>query len=256
MKALTVILAAVVLTVSLHGPTLASQTTIEEQVLDTTEEVVATTIQALDLIWTPWFLERGLQEPLVNYFTLRPNEQFVSRCADRLTRQQTVISGVTNNAIYCPADQGYVNGMLQNGYIIIPLWPLALMIGGDMWGRGAIPPGNYAPVAMIAHEFSHHIVDEIARQLGVPHPTNPQSELIADCLGGHFMGIFDSLQPLAAEQIDAILIGWGMIGDADASQVSHGTAAERREALSIGYYGGAESEVQCFNTYWPEISVT
>ncbi len=225
----------------------ASQTQEElvNQVVDQMHMVTTQTTTALDLFWVPIFAEVGLQEPMVLIMTLRPDEVFFSQCG-------IAVTGLTDNAFYCPKDSWNMNGVQYFGVLVLPLLPLAEMSAGDMWGRGTIPAGSYASVAMISHEFSHHIVDEFALQMGIPLPTNPNSELIADCLAGRFMGLLDEYQNLTAEQIDAILIGWGLIGDSSPDINSHGTPAERNEALSIGYYGGNDAELKCFQTYWPE----
>ena len=144
-----------------------------EEVLELAQQVVDLTVEALDLYWTGWFLDRGLEEPWVLIQTLRPDESFTSACVDQQTGDNIVVSGLTNNAMYCSVDRAEDSaGDLINGVIILPLYPLALMSGGNMWGRGQMPPGNYAPVAMIAHEFSHLLNGDMRlnlRLIGVLH---------------------------------------------------------------------------------------
>ncbi len=220
------------------------------------QEMVDLTVQALDIYWTGWFREQGLSEPWVMIQTLGLDQTFTSNCIDASTGEQLVISGLTNNAMYCSADNAEdASGNLINGVIILPLVPLALMAGGNMWGWGQIPPGNYAPVAMIAHEFGHHIQDELSIQLGEAYPPNPEIELLADCFAGRFLGIWNDFEPLDGAQIDAILLGWGFIGDYDADQNSHGTAGQRRFALGVGFNSGDDAPSVCIDKYWPGVSV-
>jgi hypothetical protein len=224
-------------------------------VLDLTQQVVDLTVEALDIYWTEWFVDRGLSEPWVLIQTLAPDQSWTSNCVDGQTGERTVMTGMTSNAMYCSADSGQdAAGNLITGVIILPLAPLAAMTGGNMWGRGEIPPGNYAPVAMIAHEFSHHIQDEIGLQIGAAAPPNPEIELLADCFAGRFLGIWNDAQPLGEQQIDAILLGWGFIGDANADQKSHGTPGQRRFALGVGFNGGSDAPNICINEYWPGVT--
>lgn len=223
-----------------------------EEILDLTQQMVDLTVQALDLYWTDWFLDNDLEEPWVLIQTLGPDDSWTSNCI-LATGDQLVVTGLMNNAMYCGVDSAEdASGNLIDGVIILPLFPLAAMAGGNMWGRGQIPPGNYAPVAMIAHEFSHHVQDEIARQTGSPWPENPGIELLADCLAGRFLGIWNDAEPLADEQIDAILLGWGFIGDLTADQQSHGTPGQRRFALGLGFNSGEDAPEACMDQYWPD----
>jgi len=227
-----------------------------QEVLDLAQQVVDLTVQALDIYWTGWFLDNGLEEPWVMIQTLTPDQTWTSNCINIDTGEPLVVTGLTNNAMYCSADSAYdAAGNLIEGVIILPLFPLASMVGGNMWGRGQIPPGNYAPVAMIAHEFSHHIQDELAIQLNERYPSNPGIELLADCLAGRFLGIWNDAEPLTGQQIDAILLGWGFIGDYNADQHSHGTPGQRRYALGLGFSGGEDAPEICIDEYWPGVSV-
>jgi hypothetical protein len=62
-------------------------------------------------------------------------------------------------------------------------------------------------------------------------------------------------QPLADEQIDAILLGWGFIGDFNADQQSHGTPGQRRFALGLGFNGGEDAPEICMDEYWPAMEL-
>jgi hypothetical protein len=226
-----------------------------EEILSLTQQVVDASVQALDLYWTGWFLDNGLQEPWVLIQTLTPEQSWTSNCVDT-NGNPVVMHGLTNNAMYCSADRAEdAAGNLIDGVIILPLFPLANMVAGNMWGRGEIPPGNYAPVAMIAHEFSHHIQDELRIQLGAGWPANPEIELLADCFAGRFLGIWNDAEPLDDAQIDAILLGWGFIGDYNADQKSHGTPGQRRFALGLGFNSGDEAPEVCMGEYWPEVDL-
>ena len=226
------------------------------EVVALAQELVDLTVEALDIYWTEWFLDRGLNEPWVMIQTLGPDQSWTSNCVDSFTGEPLVVTGMTNNAMYCSADSGQdASGNRIAGVIIVPLVPLAVMAGGNMWGRGEIPPGNYAPVAMIAHEFGHHVQDELSSQLRLTYPPNPEIELLADCFAGRFLGIWNDFEPLDGAQIDAILLGWGLIGDANATDQSHGTPGQRRFALGVGFNSGDDAPSACIDTYWPGVTV-
>jgi hypothetical protein len=226
-----------------------------EQVIELTQELVDLTVEALDIYWTGWFLDHGLDEPWVLIQTLAPDQSWTSNCINQ-DREPVVMNGVTNNAMYCSVDSGEDgSGNRIDGVIILPLYPLARMTIGDMWGRGQIPEGNYSAVAMIAHEFSHHIQDELSIQLRETYPPNPEIELLADCFAGRFLGLWNELEPLADAQIDAILLGWGFIGDFNADQQSHGTPGQRRFALGLGFNGGEDAPEICMDEYWPGVDL-
>jgi hypothetical protein len=193
---------------------------------------------------------------MVGYMTLHPGDSHTMACTTRGTTQRTVVTGETNNAYHCSADTWVDSqGTTQYGMIYVPLWPMALFAEGNMYGH-AVPSdsGVYLIPAILSHEYAHHVVFEISIISTIRPPDNPEIELIADCLAGRVLRLFDLVGGLTPDQVSAIVLGFGMIGDDNADVNSHGTEAERQHAFNTGYYGVGDSELQCFSTYWPGLS--
>ncbi len=225
-----------------------------EDVLIMVQDVVLLTTEAMDIYWSAQFQELGLREPMVYITTLWPLQYRQSDCG-------ILVFGTSNNAFYCPIEDwsytwtlpsGKMFQTLEHGEIIVPLMPMAtLATFGNLWEVGLIEEGSYMVVAITAHEFAHHIVDELTLQWGALRLQNPNNELIADCIAGSFMGIMNDTQRLTAKQISNIIDGFAVIGDYNVdSSGHHGTPEERRHAFSIGYYGGLGSEGLCFDNFW------
>ena len=124
------------------------------------------------------------------------------------------------------------------GAVIIPLDGLAGFWSGNIWGRRSATPGDYAAGLVVAHEFAHHIVDELATQRGVARPVWKNNELIADCLAGASTWAMARDGLLEAGDVEEALALLELIGDYQVdSRSHHGTPAERVAAFRIGLYG-------------------
>jgi len=248
-----IVIVLVMVCIMLMPSAKTSAQTNQDEVLALTEKVVELTIQGNDIFWVQKFKDWGFQEPYVGWDGLYPTEKILSNCVDRITKERSIYTGTSNNAWYCGADAQIVNEIRYDGVIYVPLLPLAEMVGGDMWDRGTIPAGNYAAVAIVSHEFAHHITHELSSQRNIAHPANPHSELVADCLAGRFMQTFELVGELSEDQINGILFAYGYIGDENATTDSHGTYEERQYAFLLGYNGGQNAELDCLKTYYPAI---
>ncbi len=216
-------------------------------------------VQNNDQFWTQFFLNNGFGEPLVSYKIVMPNEAWQSNCTTNEGPRMTVTHD-TQNAFYCSEDEmtaGY------SGTIYLPVTTMTKMWNGDIFGRPSQQQGDFAAAILTAHEFGHHVTDEMRQQYsrrdGVeyPEPSGKNNELIADCMAGvwtastYYQGFLDGQADLN-EAVDALYA----IGDqGPPSEEGHGTPKEREEALSTGYFGipGVTEPghpYACIQKYW------
>lgn len=134
---------------------------------------------------------------------------------------------------------------------------------GDIIGKPSRQKGDFAATIVTAHDFGHHVVDEMQIQLsqrdGVEYqqPTGKYKELIADCMAGvrtasaYYQGILDE-----QSDFDAAVEALYVLGDYETvSESHHGTPDERVEALLTGYNGipgvtEPGSPDACVRQYW------
>jgi predicted metalloprotease len=214
----------------------------------TVEEYLAWAIKDLDAKWTPWFTSRGYAEPQVRYDVILPGETFRSVCTNI-----PVLTDTTPNAYYCPGD---ANG---EGQIWLPVTTLQKMWSGDVFTRRSQRIGDFAAAIITAHEFGHHVADELQGQSTkagrtITALTGANPELLADCFAGvwaataYYGGV---LEPGDFEEAVAALEA---IGDPATSTTTpvvapHGTAEQRVAALQLGYNQQA-NPTPCVQTYW------
>lgn len=131
--------------------------------------------------------------------------------------------------MYCPGDRSVYVGQDQ-------LWEFYSELG------------DAAPAAGYAHELGHHV----QTIMGVPAPRTPQESVVvenqADCVAGAWLRYADRAGQLEypddVEDVNGLL---QRIAHVESEQRTHGTLAERTEALSNGYDNGLEG---C-NEYFP-----
>ncbi|MDQ3938242.1 MAG: neutral zinc metallopeptidase [Chloroflexota bacterium] len=213
-----------------------------------TEEYVSAVIDHADTVWTAWFLQNGMEEPWVGISIVRPGDSYTSSC-------NLVVDSAHPNAYYCPTDQNEHD----RGVIIVPIETFSKMWTGEVLGRGVMDvsrAGDFAAATIAAHEFGHHIQDELTVQLAVPQPTNPNTELLADCFAGAWAYSVFLDGYLEEGDLDEAIEAFTAI--AHQSEIgSHGTVAMRQNAFNVGYYGLRTNPVpgmpaNCINAFWPE----
>ncbi|MCC6312774.1 MAG: neutral zinc metallopeptidase [Thermomicrobiales bacterium] len=96
--------------------------------------------------------------------------------------------------------------------------------------------GDYAPIAVLAHEWGHHV----QQLLGVRYSTTKEQEQQADCLTGAFTRHADDLGLLDYGDFHEVLNATDDAGDflPEDAPGAHGTPEERVKAFSRGYGGG------------------
>lgn len=210
------------------------------------------TIGHLDSTWTDWFLRSGFAEPNVFYDIVMPGESFKSTCYATATVSDYA------NAYYCPTDTDASHPDWR-GEVVLPATTFSKMWTGDLFGRHVSDlqrTGDFAAAYIVAHEFGHNVQDELAVQTGKAPPTNPQSELIADCFAGVWTYAVFLSGYLEAGDVDEAYAAAYAIGDPNVTVQSHGTGAQRQNAYLIGYQGSQANPVpglpaNCITAYWP-----
>jgi uncharacterized protein len=226
-------------------------------------------IQDADKVWTQWMLQVGFKEPYVQYYLIQPGQtyKFNNDCTslDSRSGQRTAtFDSDFPNAFYCDYQ---INDRNEPGVIILPEGTLAKVWAGDIIGNPSSVVGDFAVATIVSHEFGHHVVFEMARQLkgnvtGNLQPTdlpNPDknNELIADCFAGVWTAALFREGGLEDGDIDEALAALAAIGDKPGRTPSqpHGSAEERDEAFKIGIYGTQSDPrsgvpANCIRRYW------
>lgn len=214
-----------------------------------TEEYLNYIIDDLDKYWTDWMTKSGYSEPYVLIKMISPGVNFPSECGNYDSDHP--------NAYYCPSDVSTLNGEPSFGSIILPVDTFTKMWTGDVLNRQSVVSGDFAAAIIVAHEFGHHIQDEIWQQyiaLGYGNISEPANtgnkELIADCFAGSWAaaGYYSGL--LTDTDYEEAVAAIQAIADPPDVGGNHGTAEQRASALEVGYNADADPQI-CIATYWP-----
>jgi predicted metalloprotease len=129
----------------------------------------------------------------------------------------------------------------------------SVYVGQDMLYMFYQRTGDAGPAVGLAHEFGHHI----QQQVGVPSPTSAaestRHEDQADCLAGAWTRYTDEQgwleYPDDIEDIDAL---FPLIGSAEGPDRDHGTASERSKSFEKGFNGG----VDACESFYPSVPLS
>ncbi|WP_432560540.1 neutral zinc metallopeptidase [Granulicoccus sp. GXG6511] len=214
------------------------------------QEYLEFTIDELDQDWSEWFRQNGYSTPIVGYVIVEPGQPFQSRCTDE-GGQPLLVTHNEPNAFYCSADPVVIDGVTHYGMIILPVTTMQQMWVGNVANKRSQIPGDFAAGIVVAHEFAHHIVDELGAATGV-RPTGKNNELIADCMAGVWMRAADERGLLTDTDLQEASAALVAVADPHEGG-GHGTAAERLAALRLGYAGNAQyaaaTPAACFAAY-------
>ncbi|MEO7904374.1 MAG: neutral zinc metallopeptidase [Candidatus Saccharimonadales bacterium] len=209
-----------------------------------------TVADSLNQMWTDRFLKSGYITPTVAVTIVTPSETVQTDCGVE------PITATTNNAYYCPSDvthDEYDNTVV--GQILLPLTTFERMWLGDIFGDTSDIAGDFTSAIIVAHEFSHHVVDEMTQQSEdagklITPITGKNNELIADCFAGVWLAESYYDQHLVGDDFEEAAAALSAIGDIVPDNVDpHGTGTERVDALTLGYNNKMQSTV-CVTTYW------
>lgn len=203
-------------------------------------------IHHADVVWTNWMIANGYQEPFVSYIIVGPQDAYYMACEDQ-SRSRVLVSGSTENAYYCQMDET----------LYLPLPALYELRTGDIFNKRSGWPGDFALATIVAHEFGHHIVHEMAVQANSYIPTTSERrELMADCFAGvwSYAANLDNL--LVQGDIEEAINALYVIGSYDFDNpLFHGTPEQRVTAWEIGFYGSTSYPYggvpgNCISAYW------
>ena len=215
------------------APTQAGQTQSEEELC--TANAYATescnALLSLNQTWEPLFQQAGIE-------FRQPALVFYSGAVRSGCGSATSAAG----PFYCPADQSM--------YIDTSFY--------DQLDRQLGAGGDFARYYVIAHEYGHHVqtITGVADQIRSAQQQNPRQanqlqvlmELQADCYAGVWAGKnrnaiepgdFEEGMTAASAIGDDALTG----GRVSAENFTHGTSAQRMQALRLGIESG--DDVQC-----------
>ncbi|MXO73744.1 zinc metalloprotease [Altererythrobacter aerius] len=186
-------------------------------------------LQSLDQTWAPAFRQAGIEfrQPTLVFYTGGAN----SGCGG---------ASASMGPFYCPADEGI--------YIDTSFY--------DQMARQLGAGGDFARYYVMAHEYGHHIqhLTGVANQIRSIQSQNPRAanqlqvrmELQADCYAGVWAGKnrnliepgdFEEGMTAASAIGDDALTG----GRVSAENFTHGTSAQRAEALRAGMQSADDS---------------
>ena len=203
----------------------------DEQALCTANQYATETCNALTSLnetWQPVFAQQGysdiFQEPTLAF---ADSQRFNTGCGT---------GSVGMGPFYCPADQTI--------YIDVNFYDQLAQMSGNR--------GDFARYYVIAHEYGHHIQTLIgtSQQIRSAQQQNPRQanqlsvllELQADCYAGVWAGknrnliepgdIEEGMQAAAAIGDDTLTKG-----RVSSENFTHGTSAQRSQALRLGLQG-------------------
>jgi hypothetical protein len=134
-----------------------------------------------------------------------------------------------NSAFYCPGDE-------------------TISWDADFLDLLSTLKGQLAPVAVVAHEYGHHV----SHLLGSPPPYSIQEELQADCFAGMYLRHADRKLGLATWKMVGVLSSFFQFGDDPRwgedtwfSEGRHGSRLERLRAIMVGF--ATESLRRCMS---------
>lgn len=215
----------------------------------TVEEYLSAVISDVDGVWSKIFFAAGLEEPRVGVQIVTPDSgPHNSRCTNL-----GEVAHDDPNAYYCGADHVVDDaGVVYEGTVILPVTTFQQMWTGDILNKQSKVVGDFAAALVVAHELGHHIEHEMSEQTQTPRPTGKNRELIADCFAGVWMASAYYSGLLEPGDFEEGVAALEAIGD---ELGTHGTSAERRDALLVGYNGipgetAPGDPGACIQTYW------
>ena len=214
-------------------------------------------IKDADRVWTDYFKKIGGREPQVTYHilgadTARGQEaSFTSKCASSFDSAgkpvYTTVDTDYPNAFYCTLDDNGVGG------IVLPLNTFARMWSGNVDNRQSKHAGDFAAATLAAHEFGHHVADELKQQFTLPDVKGANKEILADCFSGVWAYTAFYSGYLESGDVEEAIAAVESIGDPKPGGVDpHGSAEQRGTAWKLGYNTGAPAK--CITAYWPGVT--
>jgi predicted metalloprotease len=218
------------------------------QRLDNWVVYLADTIVLVDRFWARAFAAGNVPYTHMWYVLVDAgNRPQTSACTD--SQGNPGVASADAGPFYCGVGGQAFGRTFTNGtvYIGVP-WLVA--------EASKVNPRNYdfAVVAVVAHEFGHHLQQVLLRQSATTPTSMTWSELSADCLAGvmannAYYGRAGQLTDTDVQEATALLYNLGNDLPYDYNLDPHGTREQRVAAFTQGYNTGNTS--QCLRTTWP-----
>jgi uncharacterized protein len=207
-------------------PTVRTRGRTEPQTIDA---FIADVLQNVDRYWTRTFAEAGLPEPRVRYVIVPPGAAIATSCGARADDRA---------AFYCPADDSiYIAQRFASDLYAGVVEGLPGQSAG--FGRAA---GDFAVAYVLAHEYAHNLQQELGLFDNRQTPSARPYELQADCWSGTWANSVYEQGDLPQSDLDEILDAALAVGDFDVGNAQHhGTPAQRRDAVLLGFRTGDPS---------------
>lgn len=216
-----------------------------------TVEFLNMVIQHADNAWVPYFESLGLEEPMVEivYVGSAATPTFLTTCdLNGNNRRDDRVTPDAPNAWYCPTD----SAGSSDGAIILPVQTFSDMWDGSVFGQVSERGGDFAAATVAAHEFGHHVADELAKQLGTPQEFGSKNpELIADCFAGIWAAAANADNYLEEGDLEEGVSAMVSIGTNGSK--THGSAEERATAFLTGWHAELQPYA-CAELYWPSMA--
>lgn len=206
---------------------------------------VLAVIESLDAYWTDALPAAGFRHELPGVVVF-----------DQATSSGCGMASSATGPFYCPPD--------QTMYIDTTFFASLASFGFE--------EGNLAEAYVIAHEYGHHIENELGvfdiadRSGSGANSDSVKVELMADCLAGVWVGHaaftpdpdtgVPFLEPISQEQLDNALAAAASVGDdriQEATQgevnphtFTHGSSQQRTDAFAAGYTNGTVASCDAF----------
>jgi hypothetical protein len=284
----------------------------DQELMDLVKEAYDGTVLMLDDLYgnmeensTAWFEENKMEAPEVRFVYVYPDSpiwpsteticsagtagqagispgsknvihcgEFESACQDSSTGTALTVAWDMENVFYCGKEViTDLDGHQVRGAVIFPITTIVLT------GMAL----EFYILALVAHEWGHHITDELKRQIGPLPPDPPYTELLADCLSGVFFFSLREMEQHFPDEIDlsgyysadltdmevlekmtnSIELGLQRVADLEPGW-NHGTMEQRVGAFRLPKQQSQAGDIPdyelillnpriCLQTYWPEL---
>lgn len=218
--------------------------------IDDTVNYLTDVVHSVYGVWADWFQRANFAFTQPGYYIVRPGGSLQTEC----TYVSPVWTADTQNAQFCDKDTFYQG---TAGTIEFPADTMQSMWSGNIFQQQSGKVGDFAAGIIVAHEFGHDVAYNLQNDFSVSQPRPPDNELLADCFAGVWAYVAFSQGLANRDDLQDAVAALGVIGD---TQGSHGTDAQRVNALEIGMLGSQANQTpalpsNCTTAFWPSLGM-